>query len=472
MATHSSTLAWKIACTEEPGRLQSMVSQSWTWLSDFTTFSSLTGSPIKQMFDVVPTASAWCCSINPLSYLHFKKILCCCGWVSSIALSSGWLILYSAPSSLLLDPSLLCLWAQSLYSSLCDVCLVLSYIFCLSVEVLTVLIHSSYRFSEQLYDHDLGLFIRQIVCLLLIFFFSWDFILVFLWNTFLCFLISLGCVCFYVVDETATFPSHEGVALCQRWTLFTLVLALGCPLKLWDCPSSLFYFLLALGFWGCSKPCQGPERWNHSTWIQADWMPHLQAATWKYEIHYANVGPVALQRFTPLAPEQAFWRVSPPGQRFTPLAPEQAFWCISPPGQRFTPLAPEQAFWHVSPPGEFVVSASLTHFSVAFFSFSTRVGVAQVVFRPFSEEIVPRVAVDPVWPWEEVSSGSWWVAILSHLLRLHFMFHFSPSFPFPKLISSSLSPARCLEFFCFVFMIIPETWTIAQKETPFLLNVL
>ena len=25
MATHSSTLAWKIPCTEEPGRLQSMV---------------------------------------------------------------------------------------------------------------------------------------------------------------------------------------------------------------------------------------------------------------------------------------------------------------------------------------------------------------------------------------------------------------------------------------------------------------
>ena len=24
MATHSNTLAWKIACTEEPGRLQSM----------------------------------------------------------------------------------------------------------------------------------------------------------------------------------------------------------------------------------------------------------------------------------------------------------------------------------------------------------------------------------------------------------------------------------------------------------------
>ena len=36
MAPHSSTLAWKIPWTEEPGRLQSMGSQSWTWLSDFT----------------------------------------------------------------------------------------------------------------------------------------------------------------------------------------------------------------------------------------------------------------------------------------------------------------------------------------------------------------------------------------------------------------------------------------------------
>ena len=36
MAIHSSTLAWKIPWTEEPGRLQSMGSQSWTQLSDFT----------------------------------------------------------------------------------------------------------------------------------------------------------------------------------------------------------------------------------------------------------------------------------------------------------------------------------------------------------------------------------------------------------------------------------------------------
>ena len=36
MATHSSTLAWKIPWTEEPSRLQSMRSLSWIRLSDFT----------------------------------------------------------------------------------------------------------------------------------------------------------------------------------------------------------------------------------------------------------------------------------------------------------------------------------------------------------------------------------------------------------------------------------------------------
>ena len=37
MAPHSSTLAWKIPCTEEPGGLQSMgVVKSQTRLSDFT----------------------------------------------------------------------------------------------------------------------------------------------------------------------------------------------------------------------------------------------------------------------------------------------------------------------------------------------------------------------------------------------------------------------------------------------------
>ena len=36
MTTHSSTPAWKIPWTEEPGRLQSMGSLSWTRLSVFT----------------------------------------------------------------------------------------------------------------------------------------------------------------------------------------------------------------------------------------------------------------------------------------------------------------------------------------------------------------------------------------------------------------------------------------------------
>ena len=34
MATHSSTIAWKISWTEKPGELQSMGSQSWAQLSD------------------------------------------------------------------------------------------------------------------------------------------------------------------------------------------------------------------------------------------------------------------------------------------------------------------------------------------------------------------------------------------------------------------------------------------------------
>ena len=36
MAPHSSTLAWKIPWTEEPGRLQSVCSQSQIRLRDFT----------------------------------------------------------------------------------------------------------------------------------------------------------------------------------------------------------------------------------------------------------------------------------------------------------------------------------------------------------------------------------------------------------------------------------------------------
>ena len=43
MATHSSTLAWRIPWTEEPDRLQSMGSQSQTELSDLTSTFFLLG---------------------------------------------------------------------------------------------------------------------------------------------------------------------------------------------------------------------------------------------------------------------------------------------------------------------------------------------------------------------------------------------------------------------------------------------
>ena len=41
MATHSSTLAWEIPCTEEPGGLQSMGSQSQTRLKRLNTAQHL-----------------------------------------------------------------------------------------------------------------------------------------------------------------------------------------------------------------------------------------------------------------------------------------------------------------------------------------------------------------------------------------------------------------------------------------------
>ena len=41
MATHSTVLAWRIPWMEGPGGLQSMASQSWTWLNDFAFFLSI-----------------------------------------------------------------------------------------------------------------------------------------------------------------------------------------------------------------------------------------------------------------------------------------------------------------------------------------------------------------------------------------------------------------------------------------------
>ena len=39
--THSSILAWRIRWTEEPGRLQFIWSQSWTWLKQLSTHASV-----------------------------------------------------------------------------------------------------------------------------------------------------------------------------------------------------------------------------------------------------------------------------------------------------------------------------------------------------------------------------------------------------------------------------------------------
>ena len=48
MATHSSILAWRIPWTEEPGGLQSMMSQSQTQLKRFGTHTHTHNAVIKQ----------------------------------------------------------------------------------------------------------------------------------------------------------------------------------------------------------------------------------------------------------------------------------------------------------------------------------------------------------------------------------------------------------------------------------------
>ena len=64
MATHSSILAWRIPCTEEPGGLWSMGLQSWTQLSDqhfcftftecFTCVSSFDSWQLHELEIIIP----------------------------------------------------------------------------------------------------------------------------------------------------------------------------------------------------------------------------------------------------------------------------------------------------------------------------------------------------------------------------------------------------------------------------------
>ena len=62
MATHSSTLAWKIPWTEESGRLQSMGSQSQTWLSGLS-FKSQAPLPATHKFPL--TSFLFQCCYQP-----------------------------------------------------------------------------------------------------------------------------------------------------------------------------------------------------------------------------------------------------------------------------------------------------------------------------------------------------------------------------------------------------------------------
>ena len=75
MATHSSTLAWKILWTEEPRRLQSQrVTKSRTRLTDFT--SSLNQVCVKE-------ETEWMCDFNIL-WLLFDPELLHCGGLESL----------------------------------------------------------------------------------------------------------------------------------------------------------------------------------------------------------------------------------------------------------------------------------------------------------------------------------------------------------------------------------------------------
>ena len=72
MATHSSILAWRIPWTEESGRLQSMWSQSWTWLSDLDSLYTILTN------EKVPYCSFDLHFLNNSLFLSFKglKKLC------------------------------------------------------------------------------------------------------------------------------------------------------------------------------------------------------------------------------------------------------------------------------------------------------------------------------------------------------------------------------------------------------------
>ena len=90
MATHSTILAWKIPWTEEPCRLQSMGSQSRTWLSNWahmkiSTFSFLSG------FWVLPTG--FCAHLPGTSFERHgsEGPLPPCGFAQCVRFRTFWM---------------------------------------------------------------------------------------------------------------------------------------------------------------------------------------------------------------------------------------------------------------------------------------------------------------------------------------------------------------------------------------------
>ena len=59
MATLSSILVWRIPWTEEPGRPQSMGSQSWTQLSNFTSYKNVYIHSFKNTLPCFGLSFAW-----------------------------------------------------------------------------------------------------------------------------------------------------------------------------------------------------------------------------------------------------------------------------------------------------------------------------------------------------------------------------------------------------------------------------
>ena len=103
MAAHSSTLAWKIPWTEEPGRLQSTGSQSRTRLSDFTLFLSY---PLILPSDTIElsTSSSWLWSTGPdlsLSSHTSKKTASCLPLLTALLL---WICLFLHTNKALWNP--------------------------------------------------------------------------------------------------------------------------------------------------------------------------------------------------------------------------------------------------------------------------------------------------------------------------------------------------------------------------------